>query len=139
MHYIFTCRSFSEVTKDIGSVESTINLATSFIPSQFLLIGIFLVSAFISTAIGTSMETIATIASIAVGLSTQADISTALSIATVIGGATFGDNLSLISDTTIAAVMSQEADMGGKLKLNAKITFIASIFTILILLIKNKR
>lgn len=128
--------AFSEVTKSIGSVDATVNLALTFIPSQFLLIGIFVIAAFISTAIGTSMGTIATIAPIAAGLSSQAAIDPALAIATVIGGAMFGDNLSLISDTSIAAVMSQEADMKKRFKLNAKVAGFASLITILILFAK---
>jgi len=126
--------AFSEITKQIGSVDATVNCALSFIPSHFLLIGIFLISAFIATAIGTSMGTIATVAPIAAGLSAQAHFSPALSVATVIGGAMFGDNLSIISDTTIAAVMSQEADMKQKLTLNAKVACVASVITMLILL-----
>lgn len=125
--------AFGEVTKSIGSVDATVNMALSYIPSQFLLIGIFIIAAFISTAIGTSMGTIATIAPIAAGLSVQANLSPALTIATVISGAMFGDNLSIISDTTIAAVMSQEADMKKRFKLNAKIAGIAAIITIGIL------
>lgn len=128
--------AFSEITQAIGSVDATVNLALSWVPSQFLLIGIFIIAAFISTAIGTSMGTIATIAPIAAGLSTQAGLSPALTIATVISGAMFGDNLSVISDTTIAAVMSQEADMKQRFKLNAKIAGIASIITISILFAK---
>lgn len=126
--------AFSEVTKSIGSVDATVNLALNIIPSQFLLIGIFIIAAFISTAIGTSMGTIATIAPIAAGLSVQADLSPAIAIGTVISGAMFGDNLSIISDTTIAAVMSQEADMKKRFKLNAKIAGVASIITIAVLL-----
>jgi len=129
--------AFSEVTKQIGSVDATVNFALSFIPSQFLLIGLFLVSAFVSTSIGTSMGTIATIAPIGFALSQQLGISTPLCTATVVGGAMFGDNLSIISDTTIAAVMSQEADIKQKLQLNAKIAFIASIITILFLAFKT--
>lgn len=128
--------AFSEVTQAIGSVDATVNLALTFIPSQFLLIGIFIIAAFISTAIGTSMGTIATIAPIAAGLSLQADLSPALTIATVISGAMFGDNLSIISDTTIAAVMSQEADMKKRFKLNAKVAGIASLVTVAILFAK---
>lgn len=128
--------AFSEVTKQIGSVDATVNFALSFIPSQFLLIGLFLVAAFISTSIGTSMGTIATIAPIGFALSQQVGISPALCAATVVGGAMFGDNLSIISDTTIAAVMSQEADMKKKLKLNAKIAFVASTITIILLAFK---
>ncbi len=128
--------AFSEITQSIGSVDATVNLALSWIPSQFLLIGIFVIAAFISTAIGTSMGTIATIAPIAAGLSLQANLSPALTIATVISGAMFGDNLSVISDTTIAAVMSQEADVKKRFKLNAKIAGVASIITIAILFAK---
>lgn len=128
--------AFSEVTQSIGSVDATVNLALAFIPAQFLLIGIFIIAAFISTAIGTSMGTIATIAPIAAGLSIQADLSPALSMATVISGAMFGDNLSVISDTTIAAVMSQEADMKKRFKLNAKVAGVASLVTIGILFAK---
>ncbi|XGA08442.1 MAG: Na+/H+ antiporter NhaC family protein [Wolbachia endosymbiont of Xenopsylla cheopis] len=124
--------AFSEVTKAIGSVDTTVNLALSLIPSQFLLIGLFLVAAFISTAIGTSMGTIATIAPIAAGL-TQAGFSSSLAVATVVGGAMFGDNLSIISDTTIASIISQEADMKKKLKLNVKIALTASMITIVVL------
>ena len=129
--------AFSEVTKQIGSVDATVNFALSFIPAQFLLIGLFLVAAFISTSIGTSMGTIATIAPIGFALSQQVGIPPALCAATVVGGAMFGDNLSIISDTTIAAAMSQEADMKQKLKLNAKIAFIAAIITIIFLSLKT--
>ncbi len=124
---------FSEVTKSIGSVESTVNFALSVIPSHFLLVSLFIISAFIATSIGTSMATVATIAPIAAGISAQGDIQAALSIATVVGGATFGDNLSLISDTTIAAVSSQKANMKEKLKINAKIALVAALFTVIIL------
>ncbi len=126
--------AFSQVTKDIGSIAATVNLALAFIPSHFLMIGIFLIAAFISTAIGTSMGTIATIAPIAVGLSAQAGLALPVSIATVVGGAMFGDSLSIISDTTIAAVMSQEADMKKKLLLNAKVALVAAGLTIALLM-----
>lgn len=128
--------AFSEITKQIGSVDATVNFALSFIPSQFLLIGLFLVAAFISTSIGTSLGTIATIAPIGFVLSEQVGISSALCAATVVGGAMFGDNLSIISDTTIAAVMSQEADMKQKLKLNATVALFSSIITIILLIFR---
>lgn len=129
--------AFSEVTKSIGSVNATVNLALSFIPSEFLLIGLFFTAAFISTAIGTSMGTIATVAPIAVGLSSQGAFSAALGAATVVGGAMFGDNLSIVSDTTIASVMSQEANLKEKFKLNSKIAVISSIITILVLIFNS--
>lgn len=130
--------AFSSVTNSIGSVDSTVNFALSFISPKFLLIGIFITSAFISIAIGTSMGTIATIAPIAAGLALQNAFSPIIGIATVISGAMFGDNLSLISDTTIAAVMSQEADMKSKLKLNALVAFIACLATITILFLTQE-
>jgi Na+/H+ antiporter NhaC len=127
--------AFTEVTKAIGSVDATVNLALSLIPSQFLLTGLFITSAFISTAIGTSMGTIATIAPIAAALSVQGTFASSIGVATVIGGAMLGDNLSVVSDTTIASVMSQEANIKEKFKLNSKIALISSILTIAILLL----
>jgi Na+/H+ antiporter NhaC len=126
--------AFSSVTLNIGSTTSTVNLAISLIPTKFLLIGLFITTAFISTAIGTSVGTIATIAPIAAALIEQSGISGALVVGTVVGGAMFGDNLSVISDTTVAAIMSQEADLKEKLKVNAKVAGIASTITIIILL-----
>jgi Na+/H+ antiporter NhaC len=130
--------AFSEVTKGIGSMEAVVNFSLSLISSQFLIIGLFIISSFISTSIGTSMGTVAAIAPIAVGLCTQAELPLSIGIATVVGGAMFGDNLSIISDSTIAAVMSQEADMKARFKLNAKIAFIAALITVPILLFKVK-
>jgi Na+/H+ antiporter NhaC len=125
--------AFSTVTKSIGSVDATVNFALSTIPPHLLLIGLFLTAAFISTAIGTSMATIATVAPIAAGLIDQGAFPAAIGMATVVGGAMFGDNLSVISDTTIASVMSQEANLRAKLKLNAIVAAIASIITMALL------
>lgn len=125
--------AFSEVTKEIGAIESTVNFALKYIPSHFLLIGLFLVSAFVSTSIGTSMGTIATIAPIGFAISQQLNGPPDLYLATVVGGAMFGDNISIISDTTIASVLSQEANMRKKLILNAKVAGIAAVITIIIL------
>jgi Na+/H+ antiporter NhaC len=125
--------AFSAVTQTIGSVEATVNFALSLISAHFLLIGIFITAAFISLAIGTSMGTIATVAPIAMGLAQQGAFAPVIGMATVVGGAMFGDNLSLISDTTIAAVMSQEAAMKAKLRVNALVAGVASIITIAVL------
>lgn len=130
--------AFGSVTKSIGSVDATVNLALSLIPSQFLVIGVFIVSAFISTAIGTSMGTIATVAPIVVNLIDLGAFSGEIGMATVVGGAMFGDSLSIVSDTTIAAVMSQKADMKAKFKINAKVSFVASVITIAILLLHDR-
>lgn len=125
--------AFSAVTKTIGSVGATVDFSLALIPSKFLLLGIFIISAFISTAIGTSMGTIATMAPIAADFINQGIFEGPIAMATVVGGAMFGDSLSLISDTTIAAVMSQQADMKAKFKLNSIVATIAAIFTIIIL------
>lgn len=129
--------AFSVVTKSIGSVDATVNTALSLIPSNFLLIGLFVMAAFISTAIGTSMGTIATIAPIAAGFAERGIFSMPLGMATVVSGAMFGDNLSLISDTTVAAVVSQRANARAKLRINAFIAMIAAIITLACLLMKQ--
>jgi Na+/H+ antiporter NhaC len=131
--------AFSEITKSIGSVDATVSMTLSFMPSHFLLIGIFIASALIATAIGTSMGTIATMAPLAVHLASQGTFSAALGVATVVSGAMFGDNISIISDTTIAAVASQGADFRKKLQLNGTIAFFASLITILILYMVHKQ
>lgn len=127
--------SFSAVSSAIGSVESTVNLALSFIPSQFLLVGVFIVGAFLSLAMGTSMGTIGAVAPIALGLAQAANLPIALTAGAVLGGAMFGDNLSVISDTTIAATKSQNVEMKDKFRLNSKLAFPAAIITIVLLFI----
>lgn len=130
----FLAGSFGSVTSSIGSVDALVNMAISTIPSQFLIIGIFIACALISTAIGTSMGTIATCAPLAAGLAHSGVFSMTLAMATVVGGSMFGDSLSMISDTTIAAVLSQGADMKKKFKINAIVALIAAFITIGILL-----
>jgi Na+/H+ antiporter NhaC len=121
--------AFSEVTKKMGAVESTVNLALSFIPQNLLIVGLFVIGCFISISMGTSMGTIVALAPIGVGISEQTEISLALSMAAVIGGAMFGDNLSFISDTTIAAVRTQHTKMKEKFKANFFIVLPAAIIT----------
>jgi Na+/H+ antiporter NhaC len=124
--------AFSEVTKKMGAVESTVNLALSVIPQNLLIVGLFVIGCFISISMGTSMGTIVALAPIGVGISEQTDISLALSMAAVIGGAMFGDNLSFISDTTIAAVRTQNTRMKEKFKVNFFIVLPAAIITIVL-------
>ncbi|RTK92318.1 MAG: sodium:proton antiporter [Rickettsiales bacterium] len=125
--------ALGSVTKSIGSVESCVNFILNFTPSSLLLIGIFITSALISTAIGTSMGTIAALASLITELGNIGAFPLEIGAATLIGGAMFGDNMSVISDTTIAAVSSQGADLREKLKLNIKIALVASLITIIYL------
>ena len=126
--------ALSSVTKSIGSVESTVNFTLSVTPENLLLIGVFVTSALISTAIGTSMGTIAALASLVTELSMHGAFAIEIGAATLVGGAMFGDNMSVISDTTIAAVSSQHANLKEKLKLNIKIALVASFITICVLL-----
>jgi Na+/H+ antiporter NhaC len=125
--------AFSEVAKGMGAVDSTVNLALSIVPPNLLIVGIFIIACFISLAMGTSMGTIVALAPIGVGISEQTDISLALSMAAVIGGAMFGDNLSFISDTTIAAVRTQGTKMKDKFKVNFLIVLPAAVITCIVL------
>ncbi len=124
---------FASVAKAIGGVESTVNLGLSIVPASMVLPGLFIIAAFIATAMGTSMGTIAAIAPIAVGVADKTDITSALLMGAVVGGAMFGDNLSMISDTTIAATRTQGCEMGDKFKMNFLIAIPAAILTIVIL------
>lgn len=94
---------FSGVTKGMGAVDSTVNLALSFIPARFIVAGLFLICVFISTSMGTCLGTISAIVPIALGFIETAGLDPAITMSAVIGGSMFGDNLSVISDTTIAA------------------------------------
>ena len=121
--------AFGETAKEMGAVDATVNLGLSFIPSHLLMVGLFFVGCFISLAMGTSMGTVASIAPIGVGIAEQTGISIAFTMATVIGGAMFGDNLSMISDTTIAAVRTQKTKMSDKFKTNFLIVLPGVIVT----------
>ena len=117
------------------SAASVANLFLSFIPAQYSALVLFVVSCFVSTAMGTSCGTIAVIGPIACSLSGSTGISLALCMGSVIGGAMFGDNLSFISDTTIAATTTQDCKMKDKFKENFLIALPAAILTVVILLI----
>ncbi|WP_395463493.1 Na+/H+ antiporter NhaC family protein [Wolbachia endosymbiont of Cantharis cryptica] len=129
--------AFSAVTQSIGSADTVANLILNFLPARLLLPGIFLVSALISTAIGTSMGVVALMVPIAVDLAKNGAFGLEIGTATVVGGAVFGDNLSMISDTTIASVSSQGATIKDKLKVNSKVAFIASIITLVYLAVTS--
>ncbi|WP_432736369.1 Na+/H+ antiporter NhaC family protein [Maridesulfovibrio sp. FT414] len=124
---------FASVAKSIGGVEATVNLGLSIVPASMVLPGLFVIAAFIATAMGTSMGTIAAIAPIAVGVAAKTDIPSALLMGAVVGGAMFGDNLSMISDTTIAATRTQGCRMSDKFKMNFLIALPAAILTVVIL------
>lgn len=125
--------AFSAVTSATGGVEATVSLALRMIPENLLLPGLFLVGAFISTAMGTSMGTIAALAPIALGIVQTAGLSLPLVAGTVLGGAMFGDNLSFISDTTIAATRSLGCRMRDKFAANFYIALPAALVVLVIL------
>ncbi|UYC24338.1 sodium:proton antiporter [Wolbachia endosymbiont of Aedes aegypti] len=127
--------AFSVVTKSIGSANTVADLILNFLPARLLLPGVFLASAFISTAIGTSMGVVVLMVPIAFNLAKSGAFGLEIGTATVVGGAVFGDNLSMISDTTIASVSSQGATIKDKLKVNSKVAFVASIITLVYLAI----
>lgn len=110
--------AFANVTKQIGGVDAVVYLGISTLPAEFLLPGLFLISGLIALSMGTSMGTIAAVVPIAVGLAETAGLNLPLTVGSVVGGAMFGDNLSVISDTTIAATRTQGANMRDKFKEN---------------------
>ena len=133
MSLIFLCSGvFSGAVTSAGGVDSTVNLGLSLIPAHFAVAGLFLIGCFISVSMGTSMGTIAALAPIAVGISEKTGFALSICIGAVVCGAMFGDNLSMISDTTIAAVKTQGCEMKDKFKANFFIVLPAAIITVLI-------
>ncbi|OUP49857.1 Na+/H+ antiporter NhaC family protein [Lachnoclostridium sp. An181] len=133
MCLIFLCAGgFSGAVTAAGGVDSTVNFGLSILPSNIAVVGLFVIGCFISVSMGTSMGTIAALAPIAVGISEKTGFSMAICIGAVVCGAMFGDNLSMISDTTIAAVKTQGCEMKDKFKANFLIVLPAAIVTIVI-------
>ena len=124
--------AFASVASSIGGVAATVNFGLSLVPPSLILPGFFIIGAFVSTSMGTSMGTIAAIAPIALGISEQTDISLALLMGAVLSGAMFGDNLSMISDTTIAATRTQGCEMKDKFIMNLKIALPAALATLVL-------
>ena len=139
MCLMFLCAGgFSGAVTAAGGVESTVNLGLSIMPYRFAVVGLFIIGCFISISMGTSMGTIAALAPIAVGISEKTGFSMAICIGAVVCGAMFGDNLSMISDTTIAAVKTQGCEMKDKFKSNFFIVLPAAILTIIIFFLITK-
>ena len=133
MSLIFLCAGgFSGAVTAAGGVESTVNLGLSILPSHVAVVGLFVIGCFISVSMGTSMGTIAALAPIAVGISEKTGFALPICIGAVVCGAMFGDNLSMISDTTIAAVKTQGCEMKDKFRENFFIVLPAAVITVLI-------
>ncbi|RYG71592.1 Na+/H+ antiporter NhaC family protein [Lentibacillus lipolyticus] len=124
--------AFSAVAEGVGAVESTVNLGLTFLPENLLIVGLFVIGCFISISMGSSVGTVVALAPIGVGLADQTGMSTSLILGAIISGAMFGDNLSIISDTTIAAVKTQAVNMSDKFKVNIFIALPAAIVTAII-------
>lgn len=127
--------AFSGAVSAAGGVESTVNFSLSVLPSSLAVAGLMLIGCFISLSMGTSMGTIATLAPIAAGISQKTGFPVALCIGAVVCGAMFGDNLSMISDTTIAAVKTQGCQMKDKFMSNFLVVLPAAIITFVIFLV----
>ena len=130
--------AFASVATATGGVDAAVNAGLSLIPAPWLLPGLFVIAAIISTAMGTSMGTIGALAPIAVGLSAQAGLDKALVAGVLLSGAMFGDNLSIISDTTIASTRTQGARMADKFKENIKIALPAALLTLALYIVMAK-
>src|SRR3712207_4831962 len=124
--------AFAEVAKEMGAVTSTVNLGLTILPGNILLAGVFIICCFISLSIGTSVGTIAALAPMALGIAEKTGIPIGLALGAVISGAMFGDNLSMISDTTIAATKTQGCEMKDKFKMNISIVIPAAVITAII-------
>lgn len=126
--------AFGQLSKDMGAIESVVNFALSHLSPKIIIAGLFLIASFVSISLGTSVGTVVALAPIAVGLSENIPGSLAIFLGAVIGGAMFGDNLSFISDTTIAATRTQGVEMKSKFYENIKIVWLPIIITLAIYL-----
>lgn len=131
--------AFSSVVKASGGVESAVNLGLHFTPDGFLLPALFLISSLLSLAMGTSMGTISALGPIALGIHDQTGLDQLTLFGALVGGAMFGDNLSFISDTTIAATRTQGAKMRDKFKENFKLALPAALLTLILLAVTSSK
>lgn len=129
--------AFATVTKATGSVDSIVHLGMNLIQVEYIYLGVFVIAAFLSISTGTSVGSIVALAPIVVGFADAGNFSLAILCGALLGGAMFGDNLSVISDTTIAATQSLEVEMSDKFKANIKIAIPAALLTIGVLVFQG--
>ena len=133
--------AFASTAKDIGAIDATVNLALKILPGKLLYAGLFLAACFISMSIGTSVGTIVALVPIAAGIAEELSMASDLAANTsfitgiIVGGAFFGDNLSFISDTTIAATRTQGCSMADKFKANLRIVGPAALIVTILYII----
>ncbi len=119
--------AFAASAKEMGAIDSTVNLALDVLPASMLLPGLFVAACFISISIGTSVGTVVALVPIAAGIASSTGQSAPLMTAVIVGGAYFGDNLSFISDTTVVATQTQGCKMNDKFRVNALIVGPAAV------------
>ena len=129
---------FASVCKAMGGIDSTVNLGLTYIPTEYLAAGVFIISGFIATATGTSVGSAAAVGPIAIAVAEKSGTSLPLMMGCVLGGIMLGDNLSIISDTTIASTRTQGCEMKDKFKLNLWLTIIPAIITVILLIVFGK-
>ena len=127
--------AFSGVAKSIGAVDATVNMSLSVLPPNLVVAGLFIIASFISISMGTSVGTITALTPIGLGIANATGIPVALVVGAVVGGGMFGDNLSMISDTTIAAVRTQGCELKDKFKVNFFIVLPAAIISLILLVV----
>ncbi len=127
--------AFASLAKSIGAIDATVALALNTLPTQLIIPGIFISACFISLSIGTSVGTVVALTPFAIEIAGNIGVEDAFLVAVVIGGAFFGDNLSFISDTTIAATRSQECRMSDKFRANCYIAIPAALLTLVLYIV----
>lgn len=133
--YFLLAGAFSGVAKSIGAVDATVNMSLSVLPPNLVVAGLFIIASFISISMGTSVGTITALTPIGLGVANATGIPVALVVGAVVGGGMFGDNLSMISDTTIAAVRTQGCELKDKFKVNFFIVLPAAIISLILLVV----
>lgn len=129
--------AFAQSAKQMGAIDATVNLTLQILPENLLLAGIFLAACFISLAIGTSVGTIVALTPVAVGLAQKTGIDLPFMVGIVTGGSFFGDNLSFISDTTIASTKTQDCLMRDKFRINSMIVIPAALLILAIYILQG--
>ena len=131
--------AFAQSAQAMGAVDAAVNLTLQLLPDQLLLAGIFLAACFISISVGTSVGTIVALAPVAIGLAEETGVELPFMVAIVVGGAFFGDNLSFISDTTIASTQSLGCKMREKFEVNSRIVVPAAVLIFLFYIVEGYR
>ena len=127
--------AFAASAEAMGAIDATVNLTLRLLPAEYLTAGLFLAACFVSLSVGTSVGTIVALTPVASGLAVETGMNDALLVATVVGGSFFGDNLSFISDTTIAATRTQGCNLRDKFRFNLSIALPAALITLVVYLL----